>query len=113
MLRNVAPVSCRLSPGQRALRLPLCLSVKQWCQAVARARYSGTVSEQAEEKRNPRVGLCEHCRFMRRIESDRGSTFYMCLRSATDPEFPKYPRLPVLRCSGYEQLTPENNKSDQ
>ena len=40
---------------------------------------------------------------MRLVESDRGSTFYLCERSASDPGFPKYPRLPVLQCRGYEQ----------
>lgn len=38
---------------------------------------------------------------MRVIESDRGSKFYMCQLSATDSRFPKYPRLPVLQCSGH------------
>jgi hypothetical protein len=37
----------------------------------------------------------------RRIESARGSEFYFCGLSAADPNFPKYPRLPVLECSGY------------
>jgi hypothetical protein len=41
---------------------------------------------------------------MRRIESDRGSTFYRCELSATDPKFPKYPRLPVLHCRGFERM---------
>ena len=50
-----------------------------------------------------RVGLCSDCRFMRRMESDRGSIFYLCEWSATDPSFPKYPRLPVLQCTAYEQ----------
>jgi hypothetical protein len=50
-----------------------------------------------------RVGLCLTCIHMRRIESARGSTFYLCQRSMTEPEFPKYPRLPVLRCQGYEE----------
>jgi hypothetical protein len=36
------------------------------------------------------------------VESDRGSIFYLCRLSFSDPEFPKYPRLPVLRCAGYE-----------
>jgi hypothetical protein len=40
---------------------------------------------------------------MRLIESDRGSTFYLCERSATDAAFPKYPRLPVLECAEYER----------
>ena len=49
-----------------------------------------------------RVGLCLDCRHSRRIESDRGSTFYQCTRSALDPDFPKYPRLPVIECSGFD-----------
>jgi len=41
---------------------------------------------------------------MRRMESDRGSVFYMCQRSSTDAAFPKYPRLPVLQCKGYDLM---------
>jgi hypothetical protein len=33
--------------------------------------------------------------------SARGSTFWLCALSASDPRFPKYPRLPVLRCPGF------------
>jgi hypothetical protein len=29
--------------------------------------------------------------------------FYLCQLSKVDPSFPKYPRLPVLKCSGYER----------
>lgn len=47
------------------------------------------------------VGLCVGCQFMRRIESARGSVFYLCRRSEKEPEFPKYPRLPVIQCKGY------------
>jgi hypothetical protein len=39
---------------------------------------------------------------MQLITSDRGSTFYFCQRSASDASFPKYPRLPVIQCRGYE-----------
>lgn len=48
------------------------------------------------------VGLCADCRNVRIIESRRGSRFYLCRLSEVDPRFPKYPRLPVLRCSGYD-----------
>jgi hypothetical protein len=48
-----------------------------------------------------RVGLCAHCQFVRKICSPRGSTFYFCAKSKVAPDFPKYPRLPVLQCSGY------------
>jgi hypothetical protein len=56
----------------------------------------------------PQVGLCSHCLHMREIHSDRGSTFYMCQLSATDARFPKYPRLPVLQCLGYEPPDPDS-----
>jgi hypothetical protein len=48
------------------------------------------------------VGLCENCRHARVIRSDRGSVFHLCQLSLTDPSFPKYPRLPVIECRGYE-----------
>jgi hypothetical protein len=48
------------------------------------------------------VGLCATCQNVRRITSDRGSRFYLCELSKTDSRFPKYPRLPVLSCAGYE-----------
>lgn len=56
-----------------------------------------------------RVGLCATCTHMQKIASDRGSTFYRCGLSDTDPRFPKYPRLPVLRCSGYRPAQTEAN----
>jgi hypothetical protein len=58
-----------------------------------------------------RIGLCADCRFMRLIESARGSRFYLCERSATDPTFPKYPRLPVLQCRGYESTVDKGTPS--
>jgi len=48
-------------------------------------------------------GLCADCQHARRIESSHESTFYLCERSTTDPSFPKYPRLPVIVCRGYEK----------
>jgi hypothetical protein len=47
------------------------------------------------------IGLCAACRHARVIRSVRGSTFYLCQLAETDPRFAKYPRLPVLRCTGY------------
>jgi hypothetical protein len=40
------------------------------------------------------------------IRSDRGSVFVMCLRSFQQPEYAKYPKLPVLRCAGFEPQEP-------
>ena len=47
-------------------------------------------------------GLCAGCRHGRAIQSDRGSTFWLCGRSAGDPRYPRYPALPVLACPGFE-----------
>ena len=49
------------------------------------------------------VGLCAECAHVRVVESARGERFYLCGKSATDPRFPKYPRLPVLQCPGYSR----------
>jgi hypothetical protein len=68
-----------------------------------RVRDEEHAGDSAEAKR-ALVGLCSDCRFMRLVESDRGSRFYLCELSATNPAFPKYPRLPVLQCTGYERL---------
>ena len=58
-------------------------------------------AEQTGTHRCDAVGLCATCAHTRRIKSERGSEFRLCQLSATDPRFPKYPRLPVLACSGY------------
>jgi hypothetical protein len=50
-------------------------------------------------------GLCEDCSHSRRIESDRGSVFFLCQLALTDSRFKKYPRLPVVSCLGYECKT--------
>ena len=55
------------------------------------------------------VGLCEGCFHVEAIANDRGSVFYRCRLSFQDPRFPKYPRLPVLRCTGYQ---PKNDRTD-
>jgi hypothetical protein len=56
------------------------------------------------------AGLCARCQHLRRVQSQRGSVFYMCRRSATDSNFPKYPPLPVLICPGYEPAETEQDR---
>lgn len=73
--------------------------------------YSVVMVKSAEDRNEAaRVGLCARCRFMRRMKSDRGATFHLCERSATDAAFPKYPRLPVLECPGYEQVSSQGER---
>lgn len=47
-------------------------------------------------------GLCGSCTHARIVLTKRGSRFYLCGLSYIDPAFPRYPPLPVVRCSGYE-----------
>jgi hypothetical protein len=54
----------------------------------------------ASAKQSSPAGLCSTCGYARRVEG-KESVFYLCERSFTDSSFLKYPRLPVLQCSGY------------
>jgi hypothetical protein len=56
-----------------------------------------------ERQPTPATGLCASCRHATMVVSDRGGRFVRCERSRTDPAFPKYPRLPVAACAGYER----------
>jgi hypothetical protein len=51
----------------------------------------------------PPAGLCDSCRYQRVIRNTRGSEFSLCERSKTEPEYPRYPRVPVTACAGYER----------
>ncbi len=55
------------------------------------------------------AGLCTDCVHTRALSSDRGSVFHMCQLGLKNPAFPKYPRLPVLRCPGYEKPCQTNS----
>jgi hypothetical protein len=57
--------------------------------------------------RDPK-GLCAGCAHKRDVKNTRGSTFLLCERSREDPAYPRYPRLPVLECRGYERLGGED-----
>ena len=50
-----------------------------------------------------KAGLCDSCKHQKIVRSGRGSVFSMCLRHRTDERFPKYPRIPVESCPGYER----------
>ena len=54
---------------------------------------------------DPAVGLCARCRHARRVTTPR-SVFWLCERSRTDASYARYPRLPMLRCPGFEPGTP-------
>ena len=56
-----------------------------------------------------RTGLCERCRHQKVIRNTRGSSFSMCERSKSDPSYPKYPRVPVLECAGFQERPREDD----
>jgi hypothetical protein len=58
-----------------------------------------------EEEKLREAGLCHDCQHARIIQSDRTSIFLQCQLSFTDPQFAKYPRLPVRTCRGYVKQT--------
>jgi hypothetical protein len=61
----------------------------------------------------PPAGLCNACVHQQLVPNRRGSVFSLCRRSKTDPSFPRYPRIPVAECRGFEprgagaSVTPE------
>jgi hypothetical protein len=59
-----------------------------------------------EGTRRPPAGLCDDCRHQRLVPNTRGSVFSLCERSRTEPEFRRYPPIPVLSCPGFEQRPP-------
>jgi hypothetical protein len=76
-----------------------------------RGLYAGHGRTRVSEAENTRSairpgdldpGLCARCTHGRLLESGRGSRFWQCMRARHDPTFPRYPRLPVRECRGYE-----------
>lgn len=55
------------------------------------------------------AGLCDACVWQRRVISGRGSEFVLCERSRLDPEYVRYPPLPVLRCAGFQSKSGESS----
>jgi hypothetical protein len=55
------------------------------------------------DQRADHVGLCARCLHAQSVTSSRGSVFYLCRLSEVDARFPKYPRLPVLQCPGFDE----------
>jgi len=56
------------------------------------------------------AGLCGSCRHARLNQTRRGPVYLRCQLASVDEAFARYPRLPVLRCPGYqpvEQPAPE------
>jgi hypothetical protein len=53
-----------------------------------------------------RFGLCDRCAHQQLVQSGRGSLFSLCRQGLTDPDWPKYPRMPVLACPRFREGEP-------
>jgi hypothetical protein len=49
-----------------------------------------------------RLGLCARCEFGRLFRSGHDVTFVSCERSRTDPDYPRFPTIPMVRCPGFQ-----------
>jgi hypothetical protein len=47
-------------------------------------------------------GLCAACQHAKLNETRRGTVYLRCLRAGWDSRLPRYPRLPVLQCVGFD-----------
>jgi hypothetical protein len=57
-----------------------------------------------------RFGLCDQCVHQQLVKSGRGSVFSLCRLGVGDPDWPKYPRMPVLRCPRFERSPPSEGR---
>lgn len=74
---------------------------------LATRRILGATKSRAERPSRRAAGLCDSCRHQRLVPNTRGSVFSLCERSREDPAYPRYPRIPVLRCPGFEPASPQ------
>ena len=87
------------------------ISQRLWC--VMRQEVEG-VGSRVKKVLEGDIGLCGQCAYERTVKSAKGSTFILCRRSERDASFPRYPRLPVMSCPGFEEREtdpPESEKS--
>lgn len=48
------------------------------------------------------AGQCAGCAHAKLNETRKDTAYLRCLRAAWDPALPRYPRLPVTGCPGFE-----------
>lgn len=95
--REAEPFSSRAPAGCRARRAAT--GSPRGVRAVSQRDDRGGGAPAVE------AGLCSGCIHAQSLRSRR-STFLRCRRSDVDATFPRYPRLPVLACVGFEPQPP-------
>lgn len=59
------------------------------------------------------AGLCPTCVHVQRVESQKGSVFWLCRKGKDDPRFTKYPPQPVWACAGFESRAAAGGDPDR
>ena len=62
--------------------------------------------DSARRKLGAAPGLCGTCVHAKLNETHRGTAYLRCTRAAWDARLPRYPRLPVTTCPGFEAQDP-------
>jgi hypothetical protein len=65
----------------------------------------GQRSDAAWLKLGAEPGLCAACQHAKLNETRRGTVYLRCTRAAWDPRLPRYPRLPVAECVGFDPVS--------
>jgi hypothetical protein len=89
-----------------------CCRVFRACGAIERAKQNRQRPRQHDDRSGgersamtnevpQHAGLCAGCAHVRVVVTPR-SRFVLCERSRASADFPRYPRLPVLACRGFE-----------
>lgn len=73
----------------------------------------GLDEERAVKGETESIGLCGLCSHHALVRGDRESNFHLCRKSKTDASFPKYPRLPVTQCAGFEPIASDTDSLPQ
>jgi propionyl-CoA synthetase len=60
-------------------------------------------SDSAWLKLGATPGLCGSCVYAKLNETNRGTAYLRCTRAGWDARLPRYPRLPVIECPGFEE----------
>jgi hypothetical protein len=61
----------------------------------------GRLDRSALDRLPVHPGLCASCVHLE-LQASKRSVFARCGSSEADPRFPRYPRLPVVACAGFE-----------
>lgn len=101
-----APRTAAVVPGRGPASTPGATSEAAPAQGSASALTSSPTSAAAAVA----VGLCATCIHARQVRGAR-TVFWRCALADTDARFARYPRLPVLQCSGYQAVFAERHTS--